>query len=165
MKLLIALIALTLSLTANAECFDVAGIVKTQTLNEFQQAGFIRLDLTSRSSDRYFQLFGKLGGTITEANEDGSLFISHAAVSADTEQAWSFITHNDKAVITGQPDGCNIPVSENISKIVGGSGITKDVTVVDITVNGTIAAPGCKGVLNVFKDVTGVMCLNHEEAE
>ena len=158
------LLGYTYRVNAETVCYDVEGEVTTNNISSTQQAGNLEFFLTNKETGEELSLEGDLTGMIIDADEEGAIYLTHTATSNDPSNPFTFITLNDRAVFSGAPEGCTIPVSETITNIIGGTGFTENVISVDIVVNGAINyinAGECLGVPNTFEDISGSICLNH----
>ena len=163
LSLSLALLGHTYSVNAEPVCYDVEAEASTNNISSYQQSGKIELSLTNQETGELVSLEGDLNGMIIGADAEGAIYLTHTATSNDASIPFTFITLNDRAVFTGAPDGCFIPVHETITNIVAGTGITADVVSVNLDVYGSINVVNegeCFGLANTFEDISGRLCLN-----
>ncbi|NOQ12995.1 MAG: hypothetical protein GQ583_00755 [Methyloprofundus sp.] len=164
LSLSLALLGHTYSVHADTVCYDVeGGEASTNNISAYQQSGKIELSLTNQETGELVSLEGDLNGMIIGADAEGTLYLTHTATSNDGSVPFTFITLNDRAVFTGAPDGCFLPVHETITNIIAGTGITVDVVSVNLDVYGSINFINegeCLGVPNTFENISGEMCFN-----
>ena len=147
-----------------ADCYDVTGEAKTYSSETgAQQSGFIEYSLTNQQTGEETRLEADINGMVIGTDAQGAIYLTHTTTSNDEDIPFSFVTFNDRAMVVGAPQGCMLPISETITNVVAGTGLTANVSSINLIVNGAINyinQDECAGLPNVFEDISGEICLD-----
>ena len=143
-----SIFSLSVSGFSNSEvCYDVEGEVKTINVSAEEQVGTIKLVLTDVNDDVVFGEVGENPGFLLGKFDGGTMFAPTLAHTAIFGEGIKFQTAGDTVQIDffnprkidDQGSPCSFNVIENITKLEG-EGFFENVTSVDVTATGYIAA-------------------------